>query len=178
MLKANERSNNAACQEYEALLEDRLSGVLGGADARKLAAHLASCAGCRAALDDAQAGARLLKAAALASEGLPDPGFAHRVMARINVHEQAAERAGFWLPFVPLAWRFAAGAALAVALLLAYPATWRSPAPAPMNVPVNANVASLDQSQVHDIFSPDPTRIPADPNEVLIMVAESNHGTD
>jgi anti-sigma factor RsiW len=160
---------NVACEGYEALLEDRLAGELGGEGAKKLADHLAGCPACRTALAEAEASARLLKAGT-ALEREPDAGFAHRVMARLDAFEEFNPRAGFWLPFVPMAWRFAAGATVALAFLLAYPATWRQPAP--------VSVAAVDQAQMRDLFSPDPAGVPADPNQVFMMVMETNHGTD
>ena len=56
----NAENNYAACTQYEAMLEDYLEGVLRGPEAATLTEHLQSCVGCRAALQDATASARLL----------------------------------------------------------------------------------------------------------------------
>jgi hypothetical protein len=159
-----------ACTGYEALLEDFFAGELGGADARKTAAHVEGCAGCRSALEDAAASVSLLQVAGslLDNAPVPSPGFARMVMARIrNEEERAASGASFWQPVVSLAWRFAATATLALAVLLTYAvAGFRRPP---------AEIASLSPAEMHDIFSPDPTRAPADRDEVLMMVGESGH---
>lgn len=55
----NAEQNYAACPQYEAALEDQLQGTLRGPEAVKLAGHLATCAGCRGALEDAVASARV-----------------------------------------------------------------------------------------------------------------------
>jgi len=164
--------SDPACPEYEALLEDYLDGELGGADAKKTGAHLESCAGCRRAFDDAAASVRLLRVAGslLDSAPAPSPAFARMVMSRIrNEEERAAVGAGLWQPFVSLAWRFAATATLALAVLLTYAvAGFRRPP---------AEIAVLNPAEMQDIFSPDPTRAPADRDEVLMMVGESGHAS-
>lgn len=159
---------NAACADYEALLEDYLNGELDAAAARNAAEHWKNCAGCREALDRAKAASRWLRAAAFAPD--PRPGFSRAVMARIRMaeDERTAARAGFWQPFVSLGWRFAATATLALAILLTYAARWGN-APQP-------NVAGARPIETRDLFSPEPARPPATGDEVLIMVAEKGHG--
>jgi len=44
---------NAACSDYEALLEDYLDDELNAADAKRASEHWKNCAGCRAALEQA-----------------------------------------------------------------------------------------------------------------------------
>lgn len=164
------RFGNAACPEYEALLEDYLNGELDGTAARSAAEHWKTCAGCREALEQAAAASRWLRAAALPTD--PGPGFSRTVMTRIRMveEERTAARAGFWQPFVSLGWRFAATATLALAILLTYAAGWANP-PQP-------NVAAVRPTEARDLFSPEPARVPATRDEVLIMVAENGHGHD
>jgi anti-sigma factor RsiW len=159
-------AGNAACPEYELLLEDYLNGELAGAEAQRVAAHLASCAACAGAWEGAVASTALLRAAAKA-EG-PRPAFSRAVMARIRGEEQrSAERGGFWQPFVSFGWRFAVTATLAVAMLATYDAGWgRRPQP-------NTTAA---RPIMRDLFTPDPVNMPANGDEALIMVAETNHG--
>jgi len=155
-----------ACPEYEAKLEDYLGGELSGADARELGEHLKSCGACAAALENAAASVRLLRFAE-ATPG-PGPAFARVVMARIRSEQEALrEPRGFWQPFVSLAWRFAATAALALALMITYDVKRRDAAP---------TVASVRQSEVRDLFTSEADRVPNSRDEVLIMVAEQDHG--
>lgn len=161
---------SAACAQFEALLEDYVAADLGGARAKSVAEHLAGCAGCREALDEAAAGARLLRAVGPADG--PGPAFSRTVMARIYAAEQerTAERATFWQPFVSLGWRFAATAMLALAILITYEAGWGRR--------LQPNLAVVRPSNVSDLFSPDPERAPANRDEVLMMLAENNHGNN
>ena len=50
-----------ACNSYEWLLADYLSGDCNAADSTRVAAHLRACPNCRAAFEDVQAGMRLLQ---------------------------------------------------------------------------------------------------------------------
>jgi anti-sigma factor RsiW len=114
-----------ACPEFEALLEDRISGEISNADAAALDAHLASCSHCAQALAYVEATPRLLRIAEPAAD--PGPSFAHLTMAHIRqsreVENQRAEEKSIWNPFVSLAWKFAATSAVAVALLLSFGVT-------------------------------------------------------
>jgi hypothetical protein len=160
-------ARQAACPEYELLLEDYLNGDLGGADAQRAAAHVSSCASCADAWQGAVASTAVLRAAAPSED--PGPAFSRTVMARIHAAEadRRAERLGFWQPFVSFGWRFAMTATLALGLLLTYDAGWgRRPQP---NAPTARPI-------VRDLFTPDPVNTPANGDEALIMVAESNHG--
>lgn len=161
---------NAACSQYEALLEDYLNSSISPADAKRAEEHLKSCGACREALDRARAGAQLFRAAAWEPVA-PSAGFSRVVMARVHSAESAltAERAGFWQSLVTLGWRFAATAALALALLVAYDAG-------------RAHRAQPKQMAVRPIqttdflLASDPAQPPANRDEVLMMVAETNHG--
>ncbi|MGH9746383.1 MAG: zf-HC2 domain-containing protein [Candidatus Acidiferrales bacterium] len=157
---------SSACSEYEALLEDSVSGEIGGEDAARLTQHLRDCAGCRAALEAVAPSSRLLRMGEPVAD--PGPAFARIVMARIRADKDVRAERGFWQPLISTAWRFAATATLALAVLIAYDSTAH-------NQP-EAKVASIGGAQPQDIFSPDPTLMPASRDEVMMMVAENEHG--
>jgi anti-sigma factor RsiW len=157
---------NSACSEYEALLEDSISGEIGGADAARLSQHLKQCAGCREALEFVSPSRRLLRLAVPVRD--PGPGFARDVMARIRADREVNSEKSFWQPLIALGWRFAATATLAVAVLVAYDTTsHKQPDP---------TVGSMSATRMQDIFSPDPARMPASRDEVMMMVAENENG--
>jgi hypothetical protein len=162
----NEEFKSSACPEFEPLLEDHVSGDLGGPDLARLSEHLKSCAGCRAAFDLAAPSARLFAVA----EATPEPalGFAHVLMARIR-DEQARLRAqkSIWQPFVSLAWRFAATASLAAVVLLAYDASSHRQA--------QEDMAVLLAVAPHDLVV-DAHTGPQSRDQVLLMMAETDHG--
>lgn len=164
------RDTNAgeACPRYEALLEDYLEGVLDKAGAETARSHLQDCAGCSAALDRAVSSVRLLRS--VEPTAAPDAAFARNVMLRIHSAEQerTAERSGYWQPFVALGWRFAATATLAVGVLLSCDIGWSHYA--------RVNVASTRSIEGIELFAPEPATPPASKDEVLMMVAETNHG--
>ena len=154
--------NKPACLEFEALLEDHVTGDLGNADAAKLADHLESCVACTSALENAVASVDLLRTLSPAPD--PGPGFSRTMMARVR-HELSRlnEQKSIWQPFISLAWRFAATATLALAVLVTFDAVRHNTAP--------AEVAF----ERRELF-PDPGRLPANRDEVLMMVADTNHG--
>lgn len=156
---------SGACLSYEARLEDYLSGDLGSADAKKVEEHLKSCAGCCAALDRASASARLLWVLEPTLD--PGPGFARGVMVRIRT-QQSPEEKGLWEPFISVAWRVAATATLALAVMVTYSMTSKAPS--------QQGMAVARQTETRDIFSSDPPNVPVSRDDVLIMVAEANHG--
>ena len=164
------RDTNAsgACPRFEAVLEDYLEGVLDEAGAEAARRHLQDCAGCSVALDQAVSGVRLLRS--VEPTAAPDAAFARNVMLRIHSAEQerTAERAIFWQPFVASGWRFAATAALALGVLLTCDIGWSHYA--------RLNVASTRSVEGIELFAPEPARAPANKDEVLMMVAETNHG--
>jgi anti-sigma-K factor RskA len=159
-----------ACPKYEAILEDYLEGALDADESIAAEKHWRECAGCRAALDQASASVRLLRFAG-PSAG-PGPAFARTVMARIRAAEsdlaQSWERAGFWQPLVKLGWRFAATATLVLGVLVTYDAGWGH-----HDQRAAANPRLMGGN---DIFAPDPANPPANRDEVLMMVADTNHG--
>lgn len=155
-----------ACAQYEAMLEDFVNGELVGADARILAEHFKDCGGCRSAFQDASACARLLRVA----DPTPDPGpaFARIVMARIRAEDAASEGKSFWQPFVALAWRFAATASIGLVALMAYDLTGHAR--------LDSSVAITQSGEARDLFSPDAANPPRSQDDVLMMVAEPDHG--
>lgn len=166
-----EEHRDPACENYEALLEDYLSGELDTAEAARVESHAASCAGCRSAVNYSASGSRLLQFVGRLPDRAPGPGpnFARTVMARIRTEESSvAEGGSFWQPLVSMAWKFAATAAFALALLLAYTVAG-SDRP-------ETEVAAVSQVDTQDLFAPDPTTPPADRDEALMMVAGSDYG--
>ncbi len=167
-MNAGKSLTNVACPEYEALLEDYLSGALCDANVAATAQHLEGCPKCRRAADAALAGGRMIRemSEAAGERPQPSPAFPRIVMARIRAAEAArlAENEGFWRSLVSLGWRFAVTATLAVVMLAAYDAR-RNLLPQP-------NVASVRPTEVRDIVSADTTVLPASRDEVLMMLAE------
>ena len=161
---------SAVCQKHEALLEDYLNGELSGAEANDAIEHWQNCPPCRARLEDAALSTRLLRAAEPSPD--PGPGFARRVMARIRTveNERSALRASFWQPFVSFGWRFAATATLALMALVSYNVR-RSHAAQP-------NVVAVRPNEGSDMLAPEPVRVSANGDEVLMMVADSGHEKD
>jgi predicted anti-sigma-YlaC factor YlaD len=155
-----------ACRNFEALLEDHLAGDPGGPEAVKLSEHLKSCAGCQAALALAVASSRLLAAAEPTPD--PGPGFTRVVMAYIRTQQQhAGNEKGIWLPFVSVAWRFAAVASLGIVALLTFGTRTRPAA--------QENLAQLRLPQAYNLVA-DPNNPPETRDEILMMMAENNHG--
>ena len=159
-----------ACHQYEWLLAEVLSGECSSADSAKVAVHLRECSNCRVAFEDAQAGARFVRTGLLLFDRSPEPGpeFARTVMARIRMERErrSAERTGFWQPFVSFGWRFAATAMVALVILLTYAVRGHN---------ALSRGGSIGQAPLADVFAPDPTRVPANQDEILIMVAETDH---
>jgi hypothetical protein len=161
----NAGNSYAACTQYEAMLEDRLQGVLRGPEAGMLAEHLQSCVGCRAALEDAAASARLLAIA----EPSPDPGagFSRIVMARIRQELQTSEGKSIWRPVVSVAWRFAASAAFALLMLVSFDLGRQSQ--------LQSDQSVVAENRVPEI-APDRPSLPANRDEVILMMADTSHG--
>jgi anti-sigma factor RsiW len=160
-----------ACSRYEQRLEEYLSGELDPLYTRSVENHLAECADCRGAFENARDTARLFSIAGPYFERAPEPRpeFARLTMARIRVENdrRSAEGSGLWQPLVSFAWRFAATAMLALMILLTYAVRGHGRS--------QKVVGPIGQQQLADVFAPDPTRVPANQEEVLLMLAESNH---
>src|SRR6202161_1382778 len=121
--------NKPACLEFEALLEDHVTGDLGNADAAKLADHLESCVACTSALENAVASVDLLRTLSPAPD--PGPGFWRIMMARVRQElSRLNEQKSIWQPFISLAWRFAATATLALAVFVDLESVRHNTAPA------------------------------------------------
>ena len=162
-------TKNSPCREFEAMFEDALAAEGGGEVARRAAEHVKVCEACRAAWNDARGGTALLRLTAKTAEPapFPGPGFERVIMARIRAHRESEEKSGLWQPLVFLASRLAISATLALGLLLAYdvgghPAT-------------TANVAGMRAAQPGDLLG-DSVNLPASRDDVLMMVAENDHG--
>ena len=156
---------STACREFEASLEDHLEGELRGPEAARLSEHLKTCARCRTALDLASLTTRLLSVGEATAD--PGPGFSRLVMARIRLEQQRAGEKGIWLPFVSVAWRFAAAASLAVIALITYTTTLHPVPP--------QNIAQVRGAQSRDLVT-DAGGPPESRDEILMMMAETNHG--
>ena len=171
-MSADTAMPHTACPQYEALFEDYLNASLSSTDAARAEQHLENCEACRLALQNARSGMALFRAAA-PERLIPDAGFSRIVMARIRAAESelTAERTGFWQSLVTLGWRFAATAALALAVLVAYDAGHaRHMQPTSMAVrPIQAT---------DFLLAAGPPQPPANRDEVLMMVAETNHGNN
>ena len=161
----NAESNYLACIQYEAMLEDHLQGVLRGPEAATLAEHLQSCVGCRAALEDATASARLLAIAEPAADR--GAGFSRIVMARIRQELQTSEGKSIWRPVVSVAWRFAASAAFALLMLVSFDLGRHSQ--------LQSDQSIMAENRVPEI-APDRPALPANRDEVILMMADTSHG--
>jgi predicted anti-sigma-YlaC factor YlaD len=166
-MNADNEFVSRACPAYETALEDYLDGSLDNVASRKLTEHLKVCAGCSQALDEAAAASQWVRHAEPVAD--PGPAFARIVMARIRAEEEARGRAGFWEPFVSLAWKFATTAALALVVMLAY-------ASRGTNSATGANVATVAaQSEMQQMLMPAQSTVPATRSDVIMMVTESDN---
>ncbi len=161
----NENYRSVACQEYEPALEDHLNGDLGGPEAAELAQHLKTCSGCRAALDEAVLSARLLRVAESTAD--PGPGFSHLVMARIRAELRLTEGRSAWQAVVSLSWRFAATAAFALVLLVTFDVSHHDQFQQDQSLVASNKLPEL---------VPEHSSVPASADDVLLMMAETNHG--
>lgn len=162
-----EKKTRAACRGQEALLEDFLAGKLSGAEADQLSAHIESCAACRGALEAARRSTLLLRESLVPAQD-PGPFFATRVMALIRAEEGRRALAGaIWKPLETLAWRLALTAAIALAFLVGYGV--RS------SLSQSPDVQVTRQPDTQEIFL-EPVRQPLDRDEMLMAIAEKNHG--
>jgi len=162
---SNAEIKYSACTQHEAALEDHLQGALHGPEAAMLAEHLRSCAGCRAALADATASARLLAVA----EPAPDPGagFSRIVMAHIRQELRTGEGKSIWRPIVSVAWRVAASAAFALVLLVSFDLGRYSQ--------FVSDQSMMADNRVPEI-APDQPSLPANRDDVILMMADTSHG--
>jgi anti-sigma factor RsiW len=156
---------SGACPELEARLYDRISGEMSCADAAVLDAHLETCVACTAAVERAWFIAPVLRVAEPAPD--PGPGFAHLTMARIRQAERdRAEEKSIWSPFVSLAWKFAATAGVALALVLTFDISQHRG---------SVDGAYLSPSDDTGLFS-DVNYNSSDRDDFLVSPADVNHG--
>jgi anti-sigma factor RsiW len=122
----SEKNGREACSEFEPLLEDLLDGEQDGAEAQRLQAHLAGCAGCSSALRSARQASQLLRE--FIEPALPPTtGFAQRTMNAIHAEEEsAAVETSFWRPMQTFAWRLAMSAGFGLALLTRRAKRWHA----------------------------------------------------
>jgi len=165
--KSNNNRLKDACAEYEPFLEDYVCEGFDGTEGKRLAEHLRNCALCRAAVEDAAAGLRLLRTAGplLGRAGNPAPAFSRVVMAHIRAEVGRREERSIWRPVVWFGWRLAMSAGVALAILVAYANTSTQPA---------QSAGSVQGVEARDLFS-DPAINPATNGEVLMVVAENNN---
>jgi predicted anti-sigma-YlaC factor YlaD len=167
-METDKQRQALACAKYEELLADYLAGECDSSGLARVKAHLRDCLDCRTAVEESRAGAAFLNISAplLDKSPEPRPDFARVTMARIRMEsERASERTGFWQPFVSFAWRFAATAVVALAILLTYAVRGGR----------TQRQRAMVQAPLADVFAPDPTRVPANQDEILLMVAETDH---
>jgi hypothetical protein len=161
-------SSGGQCQKYEARLEDYLDG----ANDAELTAHIAQCAGCRAALEDSRLGGQMLREVwEPTTEWNTRPGsiFAAGVLARIREQEvHAKSPAAFWNPLEFLASRVSLTAAV---LLLGFSVYLAGFAPKRVIVP-----ASAPGTELTAMDFPQPPGDPDSNEEVLQSLVERNYG--
>ncbi len=160
----------AACRHYDAAWEDYLdlssasSGALVNDPslARELEEHLNRCVACREAFEAARLSRDLLRGAL---EPAPEPAqaFAKRVLAGIREQESAGQQ--LWRPLEVLASRLALTAATLLLLLAGY---------VYILSPQDRSLAR-PRNQVTDGF-PQPVNQPSNQDEILISLAEREHG--
>jgi hypothetical protein len=158
-----------ACPQFEALLEDLLDDGLETAEKERVLRHVQECAGCSGAFESAAQVSKFLRHSLSVDGESPDAAFGRRAMAAIRIEEEEiAEENSFWRPMQVLAWRLAASAALAVALLFAYARFLPAPPPPAMQI-IAQQTSDLE-------LIPDPAHHPINGEEVLLMGSEFNYG--
>ena len=163
----NAEYRTSACREYEAALEDYVNGEFADSETAKLKEHLKACSGCTEALAEAQVAARLLRAGEPTAD--PGPGFARVTMARIRGEMETLEEKSIWRPFVALAWKLSATAALALVLLVTFDVQQRN------NRLDQDELAIMAANEAPELLS-DEGRQPSNRDEMLILMAEEGHG--
>jgi anti-sigma factor RsiW len=148
------------CKAYrhrEAELEDFAGGALGAAESAQLDAHVRECAECRAAVQEAQASARILRGTLLPAEA-PSGAFWTRLNARLNEEQRKQEE--FFPELEWLARRFVFGAGLALLVMGAFLAGTQFPL-----VEGNDN-----QAEIRELV-PRSEQQPTNHDEVLVSLA-------
>jgi predicted anti-sigma-YlaC factor YlaD len=151
------------CPEYQGDLEDVLrEGEACIEPNSRLEVHLRSCAHCREALNDALSASKLMRHARY-PENAASPALVTRVMASIREATQTVPNT-IWRPLELLASRMALVAAIALLVMSVY---LREFAPTRGIAPVNA------PAEVGAVL-PEPPAQPANPDEVLISIADTS----
>ena len=162
----NAEYRTSACNQYEAALEDYVNGEFADSDTAKLKEHLKTCSGCTAALAEAEMSARLLRAAEPTAD--PGAGFARVTMARIRGEMETLEEKSIWRPFVSLAWKLSATAALALVLLVTFDVKHQ-------NSRLNQDELAIMAANESPELLSDEGRQPSNRDEMLILMAEEGH---
>ena len=157
-----------ACGQYEATLEDHVNGELAEAETAKLAEHLKACSGCTNALAEAQVSARLLRAGEPAAD--PGAGFSRIAMARIRSEMENREEKSIWRPFVSLAWKLSASAALVLIMLVTFDARHHGN----LETQTQNEFAVIAANEAPELLS-DEARLPLNRDETLILMAEDHN---
>ena len=89
------------------------------------------------------------------------------VMARIRAELHLHEGKSIWQPFVSLAWRFAATAAVALVMLVSFDVGRHNQ--------LQQDQSLLATNRLPELV-PDQSPVPTSSDEVLLMMAETNHG--
>jgi len=165
--KFSPESGVSACGTYEAALEDYLNGELGDSEAVRLSGHLKNCVACANALAEAQVSSRLLRAGEPTAD--PGAGFSRIVMARIRGEMENREAKSIWRPFVSLAWKLSATAALALVMLVTFDVRHRD------SSEYQNELAVVAANESPELLS-DEARLPSNRDETLILMAETHNG--
>jgi anti-sigma factor RsiW len=156
----------SACSEYETALEDYVDGEFADAETVKLTEHLKTCSGCSNALAEAQVSARLLRAAEPTAD--PGAGFSRVVMGRIRREMENREEKSIWRPFVSLAWKLSATAAVALVMLVTFDTRSHE------RLRNQDELAMIAANETPELLS-DEARQPSNRDEVLILMAEGGN---
>ncbi len=164
--ESNREFRTMACPAQEAALEDYVNGELSSGDEKQLTGHLQTCSGCAKAVAEAQVAARLLRAGEPTAD--PGSGFARVAMARIRSEMENREERSIWRPFVALAWKLSATAALALVMLVGFDARQQS---------VRSTQDQVEMAAISDVpgLLSDDAQLPTNRDETLILMAEENH---
>jgi hypothetical protein len=98
----------------------------------------------------------------------PGAGFARVTMARIRAEMETLEEKSIWRPFVSLAWKLSATAALALVLLVTFDVKRHD------NRLDQDELAIMAANEAPELLS-DEGRQPSNRDEMLILMAEEGH---
>ena len=160
-------SSHMDCAECCASLEDYIHDGAASIDAGStLASHLAACASCREALENALLASNLMRVA-LETAPQPTEPFITRVMATIR-EAANVERAqvSIWRPLELLASRFALVAAAVLLAMSLYLAEFAPARPAP----------GTSQAEIGAGMPEPPAAPPSNQDDVLISLSEMPNG--